>query len=54
MTSNRTLRSLIDHILIGLVIVLGTSMVTMAANIEKAHPGITLYERVMLMLPCSK
>lgn len=49
--SRRRIRSIVDHVLIGAVIVLGTSFVTMASNLQQQKPDITLYERVMEMLP---
>jgi hypothetical protein len=52
--NRRILRSVIEHTLIFLVILMGTSMVTMASNLEKDRPGISFYERVMFFFPCAR
>lgn len=54
LTNRKMIQGIINHILIGLVIVFGTSAVTLAARIERDTPGMSLYERVMLMIPCGQ
>jgi hypothetical protein len=51
-TSLKRLRFWIDHVLIGLVIIFGTSAVSAMSELDKWKPGTTFYERVMLLFPC--
>jgi hypothetical protein len=50
--SRKRYRFWIDHVLIGLVIVFGTSAVSAMSELDRWKPGATLLERVMLLFPC--
>lgn len=52
--TNRRLRTILDHLLIGLVIVLGTSAVSAMSRLDQLNPGVTIYERLMLLVPCGQ
>jgi hypothetical protein len=52
--NNKRLRAILDHVLIGLVIIFGTSTVSAMAKVETEKPGLTLIEKVMHLVPCSK
>lgn len=47
----KRIRSIVDHVLIGAIIVLGTSFVTLASQAPSGRPDATLYEKVMHLVP---
>ena len=48
------MRSLFDHILIGLVIVFGTLTISTLSQLDKMQPGISIFEKVQYWFLCDR